>query len=129
MRWKSALRLGLFGLVAAHPVTEVDAADKYDGWSFYMTEELYRICKSDLATDAASCAGYVCGVIDAWSAEYILTGKKLYKICLPTTPGSLTCAQIAGAVSKYLDDHPAARQGTAGGSVSYALQQTFPCKD
>ena len=104
------------------------AADKYDGWIFYSGDELYRTCKSGDPADQQTRTAYVCGTMDAWTARYILTGKKLYPICLPTLPGTTTCARLADIVTKDLDEHPDLRKSVPAGAIGSALQQAYPCK-
>jgi hypothetical protein len=116
-------------LILVCAATASSAADKYDGWDFYSGEELYRTCKSKDAADQQTCSAYVCGVMDAWTTQYILGEKKTYPICLPMLPGALTCGQMGETVLTYLDDHPDIRKSGAAGAVSYALMIAYPCKN
>lgn len=98
---------------------------KYDGWFFYKGVELYQLCRSTSVLDQHTCATYVCGVVDAWNTEYVLSGQKTYSICLPN---GITCDQLGASVLMYLEQNPKVRESSAGGAVGYALQNTLPCR-
>lgn len=107
------------------PIGEVYASDKYDGFSFYLGEEIYQTCRSKDDNSRQACAAYVCGAMDAWSADYILNRRKTYSICLPV---GTTCRQLADVTLKYLEENPGQRSTAASGLVGMALKQAFPCK-
>jgi Rap1a immunity proteins len=101
---------------------------KDDGFSsLYPGNDFFKLCSSSEADSQHACSAYVCGVVDALSAEYIMTGKRNYSICLPTLTTTMTCGQIAGAVTKFLVDNPEGRASAAAGAIGYALQRKFPC--
>jgi hypothetical protein len=99
--------------------------EKYNGWTFYSADELYRICKSQDVGDHRACTSYVCGVLDGWSAEYILNGRKTYSICLPE---GATCQRLSDTTVAFLDKNSEARKSGAAGVIGYSLQQAFPCR-
>lgn len=100
------------------------ASEKFDGFSFISGEEIYKLCRSGEASDQHACAMYVCGMIDGWQMEYIVTGKKPYQFCLRA---GTTCSELGALVPKFLDDNPKIRASAAGGVVATALVRTFPC--
>jgi len=101
------------------------ANEKFDGWEFYSAKELHDWCGSPNSVDQEKCAAYVCGAVDAWAAENIITGKQLYSICLPT---GTTCHEISKAVQDFLTHNSMAQKSGAGGAIGYALQQAYPCQ-
>jgi hypothetical protein len=102
------------------------ANEKFDGWEFYSGKELHEWCGSPNPTNQETCASYVCGAVDAWAAESIVShGKQLYSICLPT---GTTCHEISNAVQEFPTHNPSAEKSGAGGLIGYALQQTYPCQ-
>jgi hypothetical protein len=101
------------------------AGETYDGWMFFEGTELRELCSSSQIEKRKSCAMYICGMIDGWAAEYIITGKKLYRICLPK---NVTCDQLAIAVTEHLQAHPESQKSGGGGVVGYGLQLAYPCK-
>jgi hypothetical protein len=97
----------------------------YDGWTFFMGSELYTLCKSGNPLNQRSCAMYICGMIDGWSAESIVNrGNKTYKICLPK---GTTCDQLVAAVVKHLENNPESQKSAGGGAVGYGLHLAYPC--
>ncbi len=102
------------------------ANEKFDGWEFYSAKELHDWCGSPNSINQETCASYVCGAVDAWAAENIVTqGKQLYSICLPT---GTTCHEISKVVQDFLTHNSMAEKSAAGGVIGYALQQAYPCQ-
>jgi hypothetical protein len=75
------------------------ANEKFGGWVFYSAKELHVWCGSPNSINQETCASYVCGAVDAWAAESIVTqGKQLYSICLPT---GTACHEISKVVQEF----------------------------
>jgi hypothetical protein len=68
---------------------------------------------------------YICGMIDGWAAEYIITGHKYYNICLPK---GITCDQLVTTIAEHLERRPESQKSAGGGVVGYGLQLAYPCK-
>ena len=101
------------------------AGETYDGWMFFDGTELRELCKSSQPEKRKYCAMYICGMIDGWAAEYVITGKKFYRICLPK---GTNCDQLATTVIEHLEQHPESQKSGGGGVVGYGLQLAYPCK-
>ena len=101
------------------------AGDTYDGWMFYDGNELVELCKSPDREKRNACSMYICGMIDGWAAEYIITSKKLYQICLPK---GITCDQLSQTIAAHLEKNPESRKSGGGGVVGYGLKLAYPCK-
>lgn len=99
------------------------AKDKYNGWSFISADELYQMCTSKNSEDHRACTAYICGVIDAWSAEYILGAKVAYSICLPT---GITCEDLSVVVLNDLSANPEHKKSIASGIVGFFIEAKIP---
>jgi hypothetical protein len=106
-------------------ISQVLAGENYDGWMFFNGNELIEICKSADPATRKHCSMYICGMIDGWAAEQIITGNKLYKYCLPQ---GISCDQLATTIVEHLERNPESRKSGGGGVVGYGLRLAYPCK-
>lgn len=58
------------------------ASEQFDGFFFTSGEEIYRLCSSSDSKDIAACQNYVCGMVDGWQTEYVITGRRYFNFCL-----------------------------------------------
>jgi Rap1a immunity proteins len=96
-----------------------------DGFFFYKGEDVYNVCKSTDASSKRACAAFVCGVLDAWTVQYVMGRRTMYPICFPS---GTSCGQLVNAAVQFLTDHPDSRKAAGAGAVGYALSQMFSCK-
>jgi hypothetical protein len=89
---------------------------------FYTGHKLFSYCTGTEELQLV-CSGYVSGVLDTLAIYRNLLKRGI--VCLP---GSVTMGEAKDVVVNWLRAHPEERQFTAAGSVTAALQETFPCK-
>ena len=124
--------LSIYQPVRAEPNPEVMI-------SIYMTgEQLTQVCRSFLMTrrtgrgtsqewyDAATCYGYVIGVVDEAT---ILPdeGLDLFASLAICVPKSLNGNTLTELVATFADQNPAARVGSGYAVIMRALMRSFPC--
>jgi hypothetical protein len=80
---------------------------------------LTRLCEGD----RAACLGYVIGVVDAYSAALVASGRPL-AFCVPA---GTTNDQIAQTIVTYLRAHPQEGQSNAASVVMAGLSMSYRC--
>jgi len=108
---------------------QATASEEFDGFSFITGEEIDKLCRSGQASDQRTCAMYICGMVEGWQVEWIVTGKRPFRdnggaYCLRA---GVTCQELSALVPRFLDENPRVRQSAASGVVLSALVKAFPC--
>lgn len=73
------------------------------------------------ATDLSQCAGYVEGILDAWTT--LQEWEPAMQRC--RIPHEITTGQVVDVVVRYLQQHPEVRHTSASSSAINALGQAF----
>ena len=98
-------------------------ADYLDG------QDLNKACNAGDAFSKGECLGYIEGVHDAGKVLDRGTDKRQWisgwTACVPD---GVSAGQLVEVVKKWLREHPAEWHYAAGGLVTAAFEEAFPCR-